>query len=68
MGQSRPLFVYFCSFFITMSIIQIERNIDGVFGIQTQGRRMVGTDETRQLWRLPDYTLLFLISRIALRR
>ena len=32
MGQSRPLFVYFCHFLITISII--EKSIDGVLGIE----------------------------------
>ena len=50
MGQSRPLFVYFRSFLITISIIQIEKSIDGVLGIQTRGCRMVGADETMELW------------------
>ena len=50
MGQSRPLFVYFCSFLITISI-QIQKSIDSVLGIWTWGRRMVGADETRELWR-----------------
>ena len=54
MGQSRPLFVYFCSFLITISIqIQIEKSIDVVLGIRTHGRRMVGIDETTELWRPP---------------
>ena len=52
MGQSRPLFVYFCSFLVTISI-QIDKSIDGVLGIWTQGRRMVGADETMELWRPP---------------
>ena len=47
MGQSRPLFVYFRSF-LTISI-QIEKSVDGVLGIRTQGRRMVGADETTEL-------------------
>ena len=46
MGQSQPLFVYFHSFLITISI-QIEKSVDGVLGIQTRGRRMVGADKTR---------------------
>ena len=50
MGQSRPLSVYFRSFLLTISI-QIEKSIDGVLGIRTRGRRMVGTDETTELWR-----------------
>ena len=57
MGQSRPLFVYFRSFLVTIST-QIEKSIDGVFGIQNQGLGMVGTDETTELWRPPPLTLL----------
>ena len=51
MGQSRPLFVYFRHFLDTISIIQIEKSVDGVFGIRTWGRRMIGADETTELWR-----------------
>ena len=54
MGQSRPLFIYFCHFLDTISIIQIEKSVDGVIGIQTRGRRMEGTDETTELLRPPD--------------
>ena len=54
MGKSRPLFVYFCSFLITISI-QIEKSVDGVLGIQTRGRRMVGADKTMELWRPPHF-------------
>ena len=43
-------FVYFRSFLITISI-QIEKSVDGVLGIQTRGRRMVGADKTTELWR-----------------
>ena len=49
MGQSRPLFVYFRYFLDTISIIQIEKSIDGVLGIRTRGRRMVGADGTTEL-------------------
>ena len=52
MGQSRPLFAYFRSFLVTISI-QIEKSIDGVLGIRTRGRRMVGADKTTELWRPP---------------
>ena len=52
MGQSRPLFVYFRSFRVTISI-QIEKSVDGVLGIRTRGRMMVGADETPELWRPP---------------
>ena len=50
MGQSRPLFVYFHYFLDTISIIQIEKSVDGVLGILTRGRRMVGADKTTELW------------------
>ena len=57
MGQSRPLFVfYFRSFLVTISI-QIEKSKDGVLGIRTQGRRMVGADKTTELWRPPRVTV-----------
>ena len=59
MGQSRPLFVYFCSF-LTISI-QIEKSVDGVLGIRTGGRRMVGADETTELWR-PPYFFVILVT------
>ena len=50
MSQSRPLFVYCCPFLITISIIQIEKSLDGVLGIQTRECRMVGSDETTEQW------------------
>ena len=40
-------------FLITISIIQIEKSLDGVLGIRTRGRRMVGADKTTELWRPP---------------
>ena len=43
------LFSLFSQF--TISIIQIEKSVDGVFGIRTWGRRMIGADETTELWR-----------------
>ena len=53
MGQSRPLFRLFSSF--SHHKLQIEKSVDGVFGIQTRGCRMVGADETTELWRPPSY-------------
>ena len=51
MGQSRPLAVYFRSFHVT-NIAQIKDNsLNGVLGTRTQGDRMVGTDESTELWR-----------------
>ena len=58
MGQSRPLFVYFRYFLDTISIIQIEKSEDGVLGNRTRGRRMVGADETMELWR-PPFSIYF---------
>ena len=62
MGQSRPLFVYFLPFLITISIIQIEKGLVGVLGIRTRGRRMIGADETMQLWRPPIHVYLDLYN------
>ena len=59
MGQSRHLFVYFSYFLDTISIIQIEKSIDGVLEIRTWGRRMVGADATTELILLPCCLLLF---------
>ena len=39
---------YFRSFLVTISI-QIEKSVDGVLGIRTRGRRMVGADKTMEL-------------------
>ena len=58
-GQSRPLFDYFRSFLVTISIVQIEKSIYGVLWIRTRGRRMVGADKTTELWR-PHFLLLLL--------
>ena len=46
-------FVYFRPYHITNQL-QIEKSVDGVLEIRTQGRRMVGTDETTELWRPPQ--------------
>ena len=59
MGQSRPLFAYFCYFLDTISIIQIEKSVDGVLGIRIRGCRMVAADETTELWRPPVYIRLY---------
>ena len=70
MCRSRPLFVYFCYFLNTISIIQIEKSIDGVLGIWTPGRRMVGADKTTELWRPPwsflEFKLFIFYERIYL--
>ena len=51
---SRGLFLFiFILFLVTISIIQIEKSVDGVLGIRTKGRRMIGTDKTTELWQPP---------------
>ena len=55
MGQIRPLFVYFPSFRMR-NIAQIDyydKSVDGVLGTQTRRGRMVGKDESTELWRHP---------------
>ena len=52
MGQSLPLFRLFSSFSHHKSISNWKR-VDGVLGIRTCGHRMVGADETTELWRPP---------------
>ena len=42
-------FVYFRPFLITTSIIKFEKSRDGVLGIQTRCRRLVGADDTTEL-------------------
>ena len=42
-------FVYFRPLLITISVIQIEKSIDGVLGIQSRSCRMVGADYTTEL-------------------
>ena len=59
MGQSRPPFRLFSSFSCYNSNNTNWKSIDGVLGIRTQGRRMVGADETTELW-WPPYNLPFM--------
>ena len=39
--------------------MQIEKSKDGVLGIWTQCRRIVGIDETTELLRLPHQSIVF---------
>ena len=49
---SFPFIVVLFSIPILMSITKIEKAyLDGVIGIRARGHRMVGADETRELWR-----------------
>ena len=61
MGQTRPLFVYFLFFshdkYSTNTIN--DKSIDGVIGTRTQGGRMVGIDESIELWRHPSFIIIY---------
>ena len=58
MGQSRPVFCLF-SFFSCCNFNNTNwKSIDGVLGIQTWGCRMVGADETTELWWMPKFVFL----------
>ena len=54
MGQTRPLFVYFRSFHMTniAQILQMKKRRWHAWA-RTQGGRMVGADESTELWRHP---------------
>ena len=48
---------------IPITLIQIERSIDGAPEIRTRGRKMVGADETTELWQPPSFVaFLFFIN------
>ena len=54
MGQTRPLFCLFSSFSQhNDNIVQnlTIKSVDGVLGTRTRGGRMVGADESTELWR-----------------
>ena len=55
-------FVHFRPFLITISRIQIEKSLDGVLGIWTWGRRMVGIYKTMELWRPPPWILFYIMK------
>ena len=67
MGQSRPLFVYFCLFYMTHQI-QIDKSINGVLWPRTRGSRMEGIDESTELWRHPMVWSLFRIRTRGFKR
>ena len=62
MCRTRPLFCLF-SFFLqdkySTNLTLIDITIDGVLGIQTWGRRIVGADKTTELWRPPFLTTFY---------
>ena len=69
MGQSRPLFLWISS--VSYSNIKFNhtnwKSVDIVHGIWTWGCRMVGADETTELWRPPCDGLMFVRALSAFR-
>ena len=61
MGLTRPLFAYFSPFHMTNTalILQMKKSVDGVLGTRTRSGRMVGADESTELWWHP---LAFFLS------
>ena len=57
-------FVYFRPFLIQNSIIPIEKSVDGVLGVRTRGRMIVGVDETTELWRPRNFALFNLWAEL----
>ena len=51
-GPIPASFRLFRSFLVTISI-QIEKSLDSVLGIWAQGCKMLGADQTTELWRPP---------------
>ena len=41
------------------------KSIDGVLGTRTQGSRMVGTDESTELWRHPKRSKFYSVERLS---
>ena len=58
MGKPGPLVCLISYFLITISIIQIEKSIDGVLGIQAGGRKLASADDTTELRRPPMVSYL----------
>ena len=59
MGQTRPLFVYFCSFLTLQGQYSTNLTIhdkDSVLGSRTQGGRVEGADGSTELWQHPSFT------------
>ena len=56
MGQTRQLCVYFRPFSQNNDKCSTKldyKSVDGVLGIRTQGRWMVGAEESTEQWRPP---------------
>ena len=46
----KPLFVYFCLFYMTQLKYKIDKSMFGVLETRTWGGRMEGTYESTELW------------------
>ena len=68
MGHSRPLFrlLSFFSHDKYSTNTLNDKSVDGVLGIRTHGRIMVGADDTSELWRPPSPSYLYVF--VALRQ
>ena len=55
MGQCQTLFLLFSSFSHYNFNNTNWKSTDGVLGIRTRSCRMVGTGNTMELWRPPDF-------------
>ena len=54
------LFLFIFVLFSLQSQYKMEKSVDGVLGIRTRGRRMVGADETTELCCHPDAAMLLM--------
>ena len=62
LANPKLFYVYYRSFLIPITIIQIEISLDGVPGVRTRGHGIEGADTTTELWR-PPYLLGFKINK-----
>ena len=61
MGQTWPLF-YLCPFSQYNEKYSTKcdyQSLDGVLGIRTRDRRMIGVDESTEVWRLQYWPICF---------
>ena len=61
--------IYFRLFLHDTIQIQIDKNIDSLFGIQTRGGSLEGVDESTQLWRHPwtkegQWSIFYFLCRL----
>ena len=63
---AKPGLFLFISFFshdkYSRNLTINDKSIDGVFGTRTRGGRMVGTDESTELWRHPPILICYTLE------